>query len=140
MKKVIILLLLFLVVVFGIYFYRPIKFSVKIDELPNKTYILVEPCATTLANWKIIGNQDEKFKTPLYVRLEGNGPAGFNYDFEAGKNTFICYGVFKEDGELEGEVFKVFEVTDWDILYPVKRNSLFSFCLPKSFICGADMI
>ena len=138
MKKYILFAVGF-IVIFLTYQLYPIKFTVNEDTLSNKNYILVASCATTLSNWKIINNEQIKSDDDIYVRLEGNAPVNLNYNILSGNNIYVCYGEFLEDGNLMGETYKRFSVENWDILYPVSRNSVFDFILPDNYICNLDL-
>ena len=127
------------IVIFLAYQFYPIKITVNENNLSDKNYILVKSCATTLSNWKIINNEQTKSDDDNYVRLEGNTPVNLNYNLLSGNNIYVCYGEFLENGNLMGETYKRFNVVNWDILYPVNRNSVLDFILPDNYICNLDL-
>lgn len=143
MKRILKILLLVILVIAAIFLctnFYPVKWSVTRQQLDDrKDYILVEPYLVTVAPWKIIEDKNGKYDDYCAVRLVGNEPNEFNSSVDLGHNIFVCYGKFLEDGNLAGETYKVFEVENWDILFPIKRNSIFSPFMPKSFLCKADI-
>lgn len=140
-RKVILCVFLGIAGVIFLYEFYPVKFSVKKENISGKEYILASPydITTTMANWKITGDEHGLVNIPYYVSMQGNKPQGFNFEIYTAENIFVCYGYFMEDEEFEGESYKVFYAQDWDILYPVKRNSMFSSIMPKAFIANIDM-
>ena len=106
----------------------------------SKEYIIAKIQKATVSQWCAVGDNNGIYETPDNIRLKGNVPSGYNYAVETGNNVFICYGNFCATEELHGEKYKVFNVENWEIAYPVKRNSLFNFLLPKSYLCKYDML
>ena len=116
----------------------PIKFAVTEQQIADKNYILVEPCATTLANWKVVKGKNKVTDEEIYVRLEGDEPKNLSYNILSGDNIYVCYGEFLEHGDLHGERYHRFYVNKWDILYPISRNSIFDFIMPDNYMCKLD--
>lgn len=119
--------------------FLPVKYAVKRDNL-NITgdYLIVKVQKSTISQWVAIGDSKGIYDDNIDVRLTGNVPSGYNYDIETGENIFICYGVFDGSADLHGQKYDIFNVESWEILYPVKRNSLFDKVLPDSYLCGFD--
>lgn len=145
MKKIVIsITLVFLsVVAFFVYQIWPVKFAIKADDLKNsdRSYYLVKWTRATASTWMIIGDQTGEYSEAQYVVLQGNVPdIVSNYDIAIGQNIYVCYGEYL--GEREnldtGETIGEYQITDWDILYPVRRNSVFPFW-PKSYLSQMDM-
>ena len=110
----------------------PCKFAVKENQLKNKdNYILVKMIRTTGFNWGIVGDQNGRFvdkdgiEYMEFVELKNNIPVK-NYGAGVfwGDNTYVCYGEFTGEGDFYGEEYRIFTVTDWDILFPITRNAL----------------
>lgn len=118
----------------------PVKRAIKQDGLDKAaSYITVNVQKATISQWIAVGDDKGDYDTPRDVRLTGNVPSGYNYDVEAGHNTFICYGEFDTAGDFHGEEYDIFNVETWEILYPVKRNSSLDWILPSSYLCRFDM-
>lgn len=139
-RKFLILILILILILSGfIYALYPIKFGVKYEDInKEKNYIIVSPCTTTIAQWIIIEINGDICQDEIYVRLSENEPSGFNYEVEAGVNKFVCYGDFIEDGDFYGERYLNFIVSEWDIIIPIKRVSIFDCILPKKYLCNLD--
>lgn len=133
-------IVLILLVVILIILYMPIKFSVKINELNDKrNYIVTEVQKATIAPWTLIDVNGYYFET-RDIRLTGNEPTGFNLGIETAGNKFVCYGSNFEKGFLNDEQYHIFNVEDWDIVYPIKRKSFFKNILPKKYLSIYDYI
>lgn len=119
---------------------KPEKHAIKDKELENKgEYFIVKVQRSTAALWSVVGDEKRLYYEPIDAIFVGNYPSGYNYDVEVGDNTFICYGEFIKESEFGGYRNSIYEIYDWDILYPVKRNSPFNLLLPKSYLCKIDM-
>ena len=145
MKKIIKVILPFLVIALckltiNINF-KPIKQAIKIHELNNDiSYIVVIPAKVTGADWMIIDSNNCKFDEEDYIRIVGNEPKFLDFSIQYADNKFICYGKYvQEDYEDETGIYDVFESSAWDIVYPIKRNSIFSFFMPKSYLTELDI-
>jgi len=118
----------------------PVKKAVNEDSLDkNDEYIVVVVQKATISEWRIIGDNNGEHSIQEDVRLLGNAPSGYNYGIEFGFNTFICYGKYDGTGDLHGERYEIFVVERWEILYPVKRDSIFAWALPKTYLCRYDL-
>lgn len=117
----------------------PMKQAIKRGGLDKSgNYIIVKVQKATLSEWIAIGDNNGNYDTPKNVRLTGNAPFGYNYNVEVGDNTFVCYGKDDGVGFLQDEKYETFNAERWEILYPVKRNSLFDWILPDSYLCRFD--
>ena len=140
LKKIFKFLCIFIIFII-IYVYTPIKVGVEYENINfNENYIIVTPIAVTVATWKIIEAKDGDFSENPYVRLSGNYPKGYNYELECGHNYFVCYGEFTAKGYLYGEEYHNFTVENWDIITPIKRDTLFGFLYPKNYLCQLDCL
>lgn len=141
MKKIVYILCIVLIILFIVttYMLWPIKFSVDIKEtIINKEYIIVESQSTTSANWKAIGDENGMYDIPLDVKLNGNYPK-VTYDILTGDNMYICYAKFVDTITTEaGYQNVIYDVKDWDIVYPIDRGKALSL-LPKKWLCHFDI-
>ena len=119
----------------------PVKKAVKKEYLDKAdNYIIVNVQKSTVSQWIAIGNNKGNYDVPRDVKLIGNVPDGYNYAVETGHNSFVCYGKFCGAGDFYGDKYDVFNVDRWEILYPIKRDSLFNGILPNSYLCIFDTI
>jgi hypothetical protein len=148
---------------FAGYLLFPVKFALtqkNLDAL-KKPYFLVEWTQVTGSSWEIVGDQHGRYDKAIYIiehrdipymiknstykteYIVGSGETPSivrNYNFAIGENTYICYGNYVgEIGIGNSKKFSEYQFTDWDILYPVKRDGIIPF-LPKSYICKLDFI
>jgi hypothetical protein len=146
MKKQIILgCLLFVIVLFVIICYvlfAPVKYALKQSELDRKKtpYYLVQWVQITGSSWAIIGDHNGRYENVEYITINGEAPSVVkNYAVATGPNTYICYGNYLGESIISdsGDSVSVYQFTDWDILYPVKRNGLIPF-LSESYLCKLD--
>lgn len=143
-KKIIILcigLIALISIAFHFTLFNPVKVAIKEEDLKSKNrYILVQVQKSTISEWVAIGDENGLFDKKIDVRIKGNEPSGYNYDLECENNTFVCYGKFTGLVDAPAGTYQQFDATDWDILYPVKRASLFNFIMPKTSICRIDTV
>lgn len=136
--EIYILLIVFLGVI--IYGMMPVKQAINEDSLEkSKDFIIVNAQKSTISQWIAIGGNSGYYNEHKNVKLKGTPPSGYTYSVEAGHNTFVCYGHYVEEKDFYGEKYTVFNVESWEILYPIKRDSLFSKILPSSFLCNFDI-
>jgi len=111
------------------------KTAVKRNELIGKNYIICEWVRTTGYNYRLI--QDEKGRrTNELCMVEGQNPENeVNYDFLIAHNKYVLYVVEKKPYSFDGEISVKYVVEGWDVLYPVKRDSLFIIS-PKNIFEG----
>lgn len=135
------IILTIILLILGIGFF-PVKYAVKREKLDIKrSFIFIQEQKTTVSPWKAIGDQATSYFTPLNVRINGEEPSNYNYGVEIGHNTFVCYGYYSRTGDLGGsDKYSIYEATGWNIVYPIKRDSIFGSILPKSYLCVFDMI
>lgn len=129
--------------------FLPIKYAV--EELPKNEseYIVVTDYKVTGYEWLVIGEQNglyaEHSQNIKCINMIGNIPISkFYSDYSTGDNRFICYGEYEYqpyDGisghNIYGEY--VFNVSRWDIMYPIKRELFIGVLIPKNYICRYDL-
>jgi hypothetical protein len=118
----------------------PIRFSVKMESLAGKEYIICKEVRTTGFDWIVV---ESSFGYAGYVELRGKIPLSeYRNNYPRIRfNSFVCYGEFLGEGEFDGYDYRIFKVSDWDVLYPVQRESaLPQFLLPKSWLVPLDAI
>ncbi len=148
MKILCIIILSFILIYIIIKFVIPVKFSIKNEDIDKgKTYIVVEFVGATEEYWKVIDYSDDLKnlinKNPKILTrtmLSDISIEDFFYEFHiTGNNKFVCYGKYTDIKNIDedlGVYFYMYDIKDWDIIYPIKRN-WFGF-LPKSYLCNAD--
>lgn len=129
-KKIIVGFFVFLLLILSA-LYIPVEWAVKDEKLGNEhEYIVVENTDSYYASWIAIGNENGRFESDkwYYVEFTGNKPLGrLNYDIYSAQNLYVCYGSFTGSEERSGdskgvtEEVKIFNVTDWAPVYPIKR-------------------
>lgn len=152
MKKLILVLISSLIaiglVLLGVRFYianvytpgNILRVARKESELAEGSYILCQPARVTGFSWLLIQNENGEEVQEL-INITGADPfieLNLSYEFRMGRNTFIFYIEERIDGFSEEMGLGTVEyvVTDWDILYPVKRVTFFS---PRRYIIETDM-
>lgn len=131
MKKILIFILLICILLMLPYlFCYPTKTAKKQYDLDNnETYILVKYAATTAGSWEILGDNEKMYESPIPAELKGNIP-NVTFDVKWGDNTYVCYGEYNEDVvNLAGYKNKVFNVSNWDILYPIFHNHIWDWII-----------
>ena len=133
-------IVLIIILLFVASYFAPVKFAIKQEDLRDtESYIIVQvQHSTAVSIWVAVGDNNGKYNEPVSINLLGDEPQLYSYEIEFGGNQFVCYGNYLDEGDFHGEVYKNFEITGWDILYPIKRDSLFNFILPNSYICRYD--
>ncbi len=122
-----------LIIVICMVFVNVSKLSVTYKSLSDEDrfFIICKAVRVTGFDWKII-NENGIQADERYVKLVGEDPQYFlNYDLQAGDNEFVFYGKYIGTDYFDGDEYNILEVSDWDILYPVKRNNLFDVLLPN---------
>lgn len=123
--------------------FTPVKYAVSKDSLnkSNRPYFLLQWIQITGSEWVIIGDQNGLYENPKYIVAKGNVPSAIeNYNIATGNNTYICYGNFIGYTDIHEDIkLETYQFTDWDILYPIKRNLPIEFW-PKGYICKLDEI
>lgn len=140
MKKNSIICILFISFLLCVVMLFPIDFAVtRWDLLKDmNSYYIVEWDQITGASWKIVGNQDGYYDIPMYVEVDGDLPAiSSKIHLSSGGNKYICRGTFIKESEIN-DIY-IYNFDNWDILYPISRNSIFDF-LPDNYICLMDLI
>lgn len=150
---IIILCILFILlfVSYRIYiFLKPIKYAIKMtDKNTYHNYFLCESITVTGAKWRLNYNkkQENKYGKPFqYIHLIGKSPEKSLkielLDSSIVNNTFLLQGYFTSRDyypfyDIIDDV-EVLHITDWEILYPVRRDYIFHFLLPKQYLIKND--
>lgn len=139
----------------------PVKNAVKLNltQCPSEAlnskdtriFCDCQACDCTGPYWLVIGkgnglyskNHSDKYASE-YIELDGNYPKKLNYDlFGFGKtpNVFILEGSYEGEKKDDSDIgkHKVFKVTKWDILYPIKRNNDFTLSPNWALTIGDDL-
>jgi len=127
--------MLFLLIAIIAYFYYPIKYAVHTEEInTNNEHIIVTAVKSTGLSWETV---PDAHSTPQNVILSGNYPQGYTVNIDMdGNNKFVCYGKVTEK-KPGGEI--VFDVTSWDILYPISyAPAVFPKLHPDAYLCRLD--
>lgn len=141
LKKIFVIVSLVLVLAVSFLFFFPVKRALKRDELySSQNYILVRGQKSTVSQWVAIEKSGIEFEEPQNYKLMQNHPEGFNYSVESAENIYVCFG--EDDGTetINGDSYNKYNVKRWEILYPIKRNSIFAKVLPKSYLALIDYI
>jgi hypothetical protein len=103
----------------------PLKLAVIKLPTDRQDYILVKQQQVTGFDWYIVGDNSGLFELTPDILLYGNIPNyGFTSGVYQGHNTFICFGEYQDDVEVDGQQSKSFHVDAWNIVYPIKRGGL----------------
>ena len=122
----------------------PIKYALFIEDLADaeNPYYLVQWTQVTGSSWRIIGDQNGYFENPQYIIIEGEAPSVVkNNSVATGENIYVCYGEYMGENEIAntGMIFDTYKFTDWDILYPVRRETILpSWFYPIGYLSKAD--
>ncbi len=135
-------ILLIAIIVVSIIGFSPVKKAVNKEAINyNKTFIIVKAQRSTISEWTVLEDNEGIIANEADVKLTGNIPSGYNYEFEIGQNQFLCYGRYmgmESQYPVSLEEIMIFEVDSWEILFPIKRESLIPF-LPKNYLCKFDV-
>jgi hypothetical protein len=113
----------------------------KFNVLTDKKYILCERIVATGFDWFMIQDEyGEKSTTAcIIIGVDPFRELNLNTDFIFGDNKYIFYIKEKNtyySDEMRMEILE-YVVTDWDILYPIKRSFL-DFFASKKYITAKD--
>lgn len=112
----------------------PFKYAVKYEEIDNREHIICKRVMITGFNWRTENGE--------LINVIGKHPYKNikNSDIEFSDNRYILYGYYIDDiYEFDGCSYRTFNCTDWDIIYPIKRNlGLFSFIYSKEYISESE--
>lgn len=122
-----------------LWIYIPVKKAVKNPEPTNKTaeFVICDAEYVTGFNWYAL---ESSTGYSGYIFVDGvlSDFSDFKRDITASENKFVLYGAFDGEREFGGYEYPVFKATDWDILYPVRRNTPIEGILPKYGLCRYD--
>lgn len=125
-----------------IYAFLPAKYAIKLSEIDkNRNYMICEQTTATECYYKILyDSQNRKIDYVIGVGKISN-PVKISYNSFGYLNKYVIYGdtslpIFMYSLESGIDYYGV-ELSDYEleILYPIKRISLFGSILPKSYIC-----
>lgn len=137
-QLIVVLLLIVITIVFPNYI--PVKFAVHDNEsIRNGSYVIVKWVRTTGYDWYRL---EDSYDNPSeYLKLTGNIPLERfpRFGIREGSNRFICYGNYIDKNLSNEEKSDTFFVDNWDIIYPIGRNS-FRPIAPKSYIVPYDYV
>ena len=127
-------------------FYKPdgiLKTAVRERELSDENYVLCKRMVTTGFDWVMVKDEDGN-KTYTFCNISGVSPfadLNLNADFVFGNNTYVLYFEEKEMvySEASGKDELEFVVTGWDILLPIKRNTLLDLFCTSKYITKNDL-
>lgn len=151
MKKRIVVVSLLILVVAALFFFtmlsikaQPIiKSAVKKRELPkDESFIICESVAVTGFDWRIVSNQGIGEKD-TWCNIVGPTPLDLSlkYDFITSSNSYVFYVTDVQEYysiEIDGTAL-AYTVSGWDILYPVRRESMMTFLKTPKYILESDL-
>jgi len=109
--------------------------AVRRRELRGKNYIVCKWEAITGYNYQLIRDENGR-RTNKLCLITGSSPESeIIYDLLISNNTYVLYVVEKKPYHFDGEIGVEYVVDGWDVLYPVKRDSLFNIS-PKYVFKG----
>lgn len=120
-----------------LYFFRPIRKADCIEKIQgsDKEFILVRFVQTTASSWQIIGDNTGMYEIPIDLSPEGDYPKELSTNLMYTNNIFVFYGEYSEDKVTPaGYNNKVFNVNDWNVIYPINHNSILSPLLSKGYL------
>ena len=138
--------LLYIIVLYIIInFIIPMKFAILKEDIDKeRSYIVVEVVGAADEYWNIIDYSDDLKdlieKKPDILKktlLDGKPIEVFDRGYcVLSYNKFVCYGRYTNTRQISEDLcFYMYDLEDWDILYPIKRAYGFS---PRSYLCNAD--
>ena len=118
----------------------PVKYAVKREALEGKDYLICVQEYVTGFEWSAV---ESSYGYEGFMKLEGKLPLEEYRNFypRVRFNKFICYGEFTGEGDFYGYEYKEFRVDEWDVLYPITRDSMMpDWMLPKGWFVPLDTI
>jgi len=121
-----------------------IREAVRRSDLTDRNYILCRRERTTGFDWIMIRDEHGRRVNEL-INIAGPVPwdIGLYHGFVMANNTYVFYveEVRKVHSEAINEYSFEYVVSDWDILYPIRRESLplEMFCQSWRFITEDDL-
>jgi len=102
------------------------KTAVKRRELRGKEYIICKWEATTGYNFQLIQDENGRRSNKLCLVTGPNPENELIYDFLIANNTYVLFIIEKKPYHFDGAICVEYIVDGWDVLYPVKRDTLFN--------------
>lgn len=129
--------LLIIVLLYCIYLFYPIKYTISENDIKNNEYYICKFVDFPGAEYEIRKSMPttafEHLNTDKYLNL---------YWQTSVNNIFVLYGKcinnVSDNGYME-EGSCYFELEDFDIIYPFKRNGILSNIIPSNYICRYDL-
>ena len=120
----------------------PVKEAVFPWEIEDRPYVICQPVLTTGFEW-FMTVDGEGEDDGGYCVITGANPTaelGLNYPFCVSKNNYIFYVEEKKEYCLEGDdgVYTEYIVSGWDILYPVRHESVLDLLPLSGHILQSD--
>lgn len=117
----------------------PVKFAVDDADLQSiEKYHIVKWTQVTGASFIIIGDENGYYEQGIYIEVEEDTPfIADDYELLSGDNCYIVKGEII--GDANNDDTYIYEAAEWNIKYPVKRNSIIPL-LPKSYVCLFDLV
>jgi len=143
--------LLFIFICLVIVGYSPLKFAKNINKysVQNNEYIICQETKITAYNWKrITGYYDVNLLTAIkthninteYFNFYNDSIINYPYYIHP-KNIYIVY-IDKLDKPFNDEFYENIKYIckDWEIVYPIHRETPFSVFLPQRYLCLIDIL
>ena len=132
--------------------YFPLKIAKNHSEydLNSKDYIVCMETRVTGCNWtRIIKSKSENLldaiNNGMIVTEDFNftdkTPLNSLYDLEMSNNVYVVYGE-QFDKPIQDEFYDNIRYTceQWEIVYPIKRQSIIGCFLPNGYLCIWDVV
>ncbi len=139
-----ILIYIILGIMFFLFFF-PVKIAVNehnIKSYDNLEYYIISPTDATGGFW--VGYNDKEYEI-YFINLKGNSfetDLGVsilgNFDTVRLKNKFVVYG--EKNIVIEESKSYDINITKWDIVAPIKRDSLYGFVASDKYLTLWDFI
>jgi len=145
---ILIVLLVFICIVFDLIMYGQIiiplmkanndeisKKAVTLKEIKGRDYIICKWTRVTGFNYKLLKDENGK-KVNDYCFVTGLNPENeLKYEVLTSSNTYILYIVEKKKYHsiIIDDILTEYVVDGWDVLYPVRRETLFN-SVPKHIL------
>ena len=120
-----------------------VKTAIRKNRLPeNEEYVICRWTQTTGYNW-IISSSKGLGEKHTFCRINGPTPLDLDlkYDFLISSNKYVFYVTDVREyysDELHEDVIE-YTVSGWDILYPVRRESMITFLKTPKYILESDL-
>lgn len=123
----------------------PIKWAVRMPLHVEDSYVCSYTTATD-GNWYASIEDNPHLHKALYINV--NVPETSNFlmlkeiaDCRKGipiNNKYVFYGEIEQREAAEDTFFNQLQPSNWDIVYPVRRDSIRNFIAPRSYLTVYD--